>query len=176
MSFHSSTRERLEILDKFYHDIFSEIPPVNSVLDLACGLNPLSIPWIPQFERLEYCVYDIYADLVDFLNAFIALLPVKGHAQVRDVLFDPPKRKGDLALILKTIPCFDQIDKAAVQTMLQQINVDNLVISFPVTSLGGTEKMMIRNYTERFGKIAGQMNWNIKKMSFKTELVFLVSK
>jgi 16S rRNA (guanine(1405)-N(7))-methyltransferase len=176
MSLHSSTKERLEILNKFYQDIFSEIPRVNSVLDLACGLNPLSIPWIPQFERLEYCAYDIYADLVDFLNAFIELLSVKGHAEVRDVLFDPPKHKADLALILKTIPCFDRIDKTAVQAMLQQINVDSLVVSFPVASLGGTERMMIRNYTERFEKIARQMNWNIKKMLFKTELVFLVTK
>jgi 16S rRNA (guanine(1405)-N(7))-methyltransferase len=176
MRFHSSTKERLEILDKFYADIFSEISPVNSVLDLACGLNPLSIPWIPQFERLEYYAYDIYADLVDFLNAFIELLAVKGHAEVRDVLFDPPKRRGDLALILKTIPCFDQIDKTAVQTMLQQVNADNLAISFPVTSLGGTDKMMIKNYTERFKKIACGKDWKIKKMLFKTELVFLVSK
>jgi 16S rRNA (guanine(1405)-N(7))-methyltransferase len=176
MRFHSSTKERLEVLDKFYADVFSEISPVNSVLDLACGLNPLSIPWIPHFERLEYCAYDIYADLVDFLNAFLELLPLKGHAEVRDVLFNPPRRKGDLAFILKTVPCLDQIDAVAVQTMLQQINVDNLVISFPVRSLGGTEKMMIRNYTERFEKMARQINWNIKKMLFETELVFLVSK
>jgi 16S rRNA (guanine(1405)-N(7))-methyltransferase len=176
MRFHSSTKERLEILDKFYADIFSEISPVHSVLDLACGLNPLSIPWIPEFERLEYWAYDIYADLVDFLNAFIKLLAVKGHAEVRDVLFNPPERKGDLALILKTLPCFDQIDKTAVETMLQQINVDNLVISFPVRSLGGDDKMMIKNYTKRFDKIACQKDWHIKKMLFKTELVFLVSK
>jgi 16S rRNA (guanine(1405)-N(7))-methyltransferase len=176
MKFHSSTKERLEILDKFYADIFSEISPANSVLDLACGLNPLSIPWIPQFERLEYCAYDIYADLVGFLNAFIELLAVKGRAEVRDVLFNPPRRKADLGLILKTIPCFDQIDKTAVQTMLQQINADNLVISFPVKSLGGNEKMMIKNYTERFEKIACEKDWKIKKMLFKTELVFIVSK
>jgi 16S rRNA (guanine(1405)-N(7))-methyltransferase len=176
MGFHSSTKERLMILDRFYGEIFSEVSPVNSVLDLACGLNPLSIPWMPQFEGLEYWAYDIYADLVDFLNGFIGLLGVKGHAEVRDVLFDPPRRKGDLALILKTVPCFDQIDKAAVQTMLQRINVDNLVVSFPVASLGGTEKMMVRNYTERFEKIACEKDWKIKKMLFKTELVFLVSK
>jgi 16S rRNA (guanine(1405)-N(7))-methyltransferase len=176
MIFHSSTKERLEILDKFYADIFSEISPVNSVLDLACGLDPLSIPWIPQFKRLEYYAYDIYTDLVDFLNGFIELLTVKGHAEVRDVLFNPPKRKGDLALILKTVPCFDQIDKTALNTMLQQINVDNLVISFPIRSLGGIEKAMIKNYTERFERIACKKNWNIKKILFKTELAFLVSK
>jgi 16S rRNA (guanine(1405)-N(7))-methyltransferase len=176
MSFHSSTKERLEILDKFYADIFSEISTVNSVIDLACGLNPLSILWMPHFEELEYYAYDIYADLVDFLNAFIELVAVDGHAEVRDVLFNPPKRKGDLALILKTVPCFDQINTRAVPKMLEQVNVDNLVISFPVKSLGGIEKMMVKNYTERFDKIACEKDWDIKKMLFKTELVFLVSK
>lgn len=39
MCLHSSTRERLTVLDDFYKKIFSEPHPIRSVLDIACGLN-----------------------------------------------------------------------------------------------------------------------------------------
>jgi 16S rRNA (guanine(1405)-N(7))-methyltransferase len=176
MSFHSSTKERLDILDRFYADIFSQLPPIDSVMDVACGLNPLSIPWMPNFESLEYHAYDIYKDLIGFLDAFLDIVNIKGHAEVRDVLFDPPQFRADLALILKTIPCFDQIDRIATSTILERINADHFVISFPVKSLGGIEKMMVKNYTERFNNIVRRENWKVRRVLFKTELTFLVSK
>src|SRR6516164_27288 len=43
---HSSTRERLPILDQFYNTILANIHPINSVIDIACGLHPLAIPWM----------------------------------------------------------------------------------------------------------------------------------
>ena len=48
MGHHSSTKERLEILDTFYATVLADLPPIRSVLDLACGLNPLAIPWMAE--------------------------------------------------------------------------------------------------------------------------------
>src|SRR5437899_2970166 len=58
MTYHASTRERLPILDQFYTQIFTHLPPIRTVLDIACGLNPLAIPWIPLAENAEYYAYD----------------------------------------------------------------------------------------------------------------------
>lgn len=44
MARHASTRERLPIVQRFYAEIFAALPPVRSVLDVGCGLNPLAIP------------------------------------------------------------------------------------------------------------------------------------
>jgi 16S rRNA (guanine(1405)-N(7))-methyltransferase len=44
MRYHSSTRDRLNILDEFYKRIFALLPPVHSIVDVACGLHPLAIP------------------------------------------------------------------------------------------------------------------------------------
>src|SRR5712692_6183387 len=51
MSYHASTRERLPILEQFYATILADLPPINSVIDLACGLHPLAIPWMPLREH-----------------------------------------------------------------------------------------------------------------------------
>ena len=59
MAAHASTYERLPLLDTFYRQLFQRLPPVNSVLDVACGLHPLARPWMPlpsalTLHRLRY--------------------------------------------------------------------------------------------------------------------------
>src|SRR5579862_4041925 len=41
MQSHASTRERLPILEQFYKEALLDIGPIHSVVDIACGLNPL---------------------------------------------------------------------------------------------------------------------------------------
>ncbi|MFN2138329.1 MAG: 16S rRNA methyltransferase, partial [Candidatus Promineifilaceae bacterium] len=42
---HLSTRERLPIMRAFYEQIFAVTGRPSRLLDLACGLNPLALPW-----------------------------------------------------------------------------------------------------------------------------------
>src|SRR5207249_948451 len=136
MDHHASTRERLPILDQFYATIFAELPPINSVLDLACGLNPLAIPWMPLMPNARYYAYDIYQPEIDFLNIALGMLGVEGHYESRDITQSPPEQHAALALILKTIPCLEQLDKQAGAHLLQTIDARYLLISFPIHSLG----------------------------------------
>jgi 16S rRNA (guanine(1405)-N(7))-methyltransferase len=176
MSHHSSTRERLAILDRFYATTLAGLPPFRSVLDVACGLNPLAIPWMPLAENAEYYAVDIYQDMVDFLNRFMALLPIQGHAQAGDVLQACPAQPVDVAFVLKTLPCLEQVDKAAGRRLLDAINADHLLVSFPVHSLGGRSKGMAANYEARFRELVADKDWAVKRFEFVTELVFRVSK
>jgi 16S rRNA (guanine(1405)-N(7))-methyltransferase len=176
MNQHASTKERLPILSQFYTTLLADLPPVHTVVDLACGLNPLALPWMPVAVDVTYYAYDIYQDMVDFLNAFMALAGVKGQAEARDVIHACPTFKADLALILKAIPCLEQIDKSAGPRLLDMINADHLLISFPGHSLGGREKGMRVNYETRFWELVAHKNWAIKRFEFANELVFLVTK
>jgi 16S rRNA (guanine(1405)-N(7))-methyltransferase len=176
MNQHASTRERLPILSQFYTTLLADLPPLHTVVDIACGLNPLALPWMPVAVDVTYYAYDIYQDMVDFLNAFMALAGVKGQAEARDVINDCPTPKVDLAFILKAIPCLEQIDKSAGPRLLDMINADHLLISFPVHSLGGREKGMSVNYETRFWELVANKDWAIKRFEFANELVFLVTK
>jgi len=175
MNHHASTRERLPILEQFYQTILAELPPVRSVLDIACGLNPLALPWMPFAVPVEYRACDIYHDMVDFLNHFMALLPVQGQAEVRDVLQDCPTRAVDLALVLKTIPCLEQVDKTAGSRLLHTINARHIVVSFPVHSLGGRARGMQNHYATGFQALLDPA-WSVKRLEFATELAFLITK
>ena len=178
MSYHYSTRERLNILDEFYAKIFSLIPPVQSIMDVACGFNPLSIPWMPISEKVTYYAYDVYKDMISLLNEFMAINNVRGYAEARDVTQHAPEINADLAFILNTIPCLEQIDKRAGLKIMESINANFLAVSFPAKTLGGRgrEKNMLKHYKARFSELTREKDWAIQRLEFKKELVFLIKK
>ena len=73
MASHASTRERLQLLGDFYPRLFDESDKPGTLLDLACGLNPLSWRWMGLPAGTCYRVYDIHAPRVAFLNEYFRL-------------------------------------------------------------------------------------------------------
>ena len=178
MSRHASTRERLPLLERFYAEIFALLPPVHSVLDIACGLHPLAIPWMPLAENAAYYAYDIYADMANFLQAWMAMLPVQGLAWSSDVLQSCPTQRADVAFLLKALPCLEQIDASAGQRLLHGIQADYLVVSFPARSLGGRQKGMVEHYETRFSALLAEtQRWRVSgRLAFASELVFVTER
>lgn len=175
MKCHSSTRERLPLLDEFYDALLAGLPPLRAVLDIGCGLHPLAIPWMGLPEGAEYLAIDIYEDMAAFLNGFFALLPVRGRAEAGDVLQSPPAGRADLAFLLKTIPCLEQVEKEAGRRLLEAIPADVLLVSFPVHSLGGRrDRGMEVNYEARFAELVAGKVWEVERFDFPGELVFRV--
>ncbi|WP_420630028.1 16S rRNA methyltransferase [Candidatus Leptofilum sp.] len=174
MQAHASTRERLSILDEFYTTILADLPPVRTVLDLACGLNPLMYPWLPLPEDVQFTAVDIYSDMLTFIQDFFEIAGVNGRTQQRDIIGNPPTEKYDLILLLKTIPCLEQVDKLAGEKLVDGLNGRTLLISYPTQSLGGRGKGMVENYAQQFERLANGRNWQVQRFDFATELAFLV--
>jgi 16S rRNA (guanine(1405)-N(7))-methyltransferase len=182
MRHHASTRERLPILDEFYGVIFRRLPPIRRVLDVACGHNPLALPWMWLAANAEYFAYDVDAAMVGFLNQAFALAPISAGnppqrvAVVRDIVADPPTEPADLALVLKAIPCLEQLDKAAGSRLLDALNAPYLLVSFPARSLGGRQLGMVDHYSAHFAELIAGRGWAVEELSFESEVAFLVTK
>ncbi len=176
MRLHSSTAERLSILDTFFTTTLASLGPVTSVLDIACGLNPLALPWLPLAAGCTYHAYDIFSDMIAFLNAWFALAGVQGQAHLADIGTAIPSQPAQIALILKTLPCLEQADKTLSERLLDAIQAPHLLISFPVRSLGGKQKGMADTYTRRMEELTTGRNWTVQRFEFDTELAFLVSR
>jgi len=182
MTNHASTKERLPILEQFYSTLFADLAPIHSILDLACGLNPLALPWMNAADDVEYYACDIYQHMMNFLNEYMQLMGIQGHAQPCDVIHECPTNVVDVALLLKALPCLEQIDKQATHTILNSLNARYIIVSYPIYSLGGKNKGMAAHYETQFREfVDGQINqasqkWEIKKYSFETELAFVLKK
>jgi 16S rRNA (guanine(1405)-N(7))-methyltransferase len=176
MPHHASTRERLPILDEFYQVTLGDIAPVQSVIDIACGLNPLTIPWMPLDPNAHYYAYDIYEDMIGFVQGFMNLIGIQGEAEAHDMGAYIPSQTVDLALILKTLPCLEQVDKQTSLRLIDGLNARHLLISYPVRSLGGSNKGMAENYEAHLERLLADKSWTVQRYEFKTELAFLVTK
>lgn len=175
LSNHASSRERLPILDQFYQAIFAVLPPVNTVIDVACGLNPLYAAWLPPLEH--YYAYDLYDDLAWFLSESFQICGVSGTAEARDVIGNPPTIRADVALVLKTLPCLEQSHGGASMSLLNALKVEHLVVSFPSRSLSGRGgKGMAENYEARFMALIEAGGYtHLRKIAFENEWVFVVT-
>lgn len=176
MAGHTSTRERLSILDKFFAATLAALPPPGRVLDVACGLNPVARSWMPLPPTTEYLAFDIYGDQIDFLNRFFALVGYPGRAEVRDVIANPPTTAADLALVLKTLPCLEAVDRHAPARLLDSLAAPLLLVSFPSQTLGGRRKGMAAHYEARFVQLVSERNWTAERFEFQTELAFVIRK
>ncbi|HZW03190.1 MAG TPA: hypothetical protein VFF68_04645 [Anaerolineaceae bacterium] len=174
MAHHASTKERLPILETFYAEALAPLGPVRSVIDLACGLNPLCLPWIPLAEGAPYYACDIYAESIAFINRFFAHFRQPGEAFLCDLIGAVPDVPAHLALLLKTIPCLEQVDKSIGSRLLEQIPAENLLVSFPAQSLGGRSKGMVDNYEAHFHELVAGKDWSVTRFEFQTELAFLI--
>ena len=173
---HASTAERLSIHEDFFKTTLAAIAPVTSILDLACGLNPLNLPWIPTADQFTYEACDIYSDMTGYLNAFFSHFDIDGHASLCDLTSTIPQTRSHVAFLLKTIPCLEQIDKAAGKRLLEGLNAENILVSFPAHSLGGRSKGMVQNYEAHFNDLIGGNNWQVTRFEFPGELAYLVRK
>ena len=178
LSLHASTRERLPIVENFFRETLASIAPIHSVLDLACGLTPLALPWMPLAEKFEYFACDIYGDQCDYLNYFFRYLGIAGEARVEDLSTPTQfvKKPVQVVFLLKTIACLEHLDKNIGRKLLQNIEAEHVLVSFPARSLGGHAKGMGRYYEKHFYEITEGLNWKIRSFEFLNELAFLLSR
>ena len=177
MKRHVSTRERLPFLDKFYTPLLAGLQPIQSLVDIGCGLHPLALPWMGLPANATYIALDIYKDMAAFLNDFFALLPIRGRAEAGDILQSLPPGQADLALILKTIPCLEQVEQSAGRQLLATVQANVLLVSFPAQSLAGRRgKGMEANYAAHFQDLVADTGWSVERFDFPTELVYRVRK
>lgn len=174
MRSHSSTNERLPILNEFFHKCLKSLAPIHSLLDLGCGLNPLALAWMPLAKDPMYLGIDVLADMTGFDQQFLQHTRIRGRVICKDFLGVLPKQHFQVALVLKIIPLIDQIEKENTRQWLENIPADHLLVSYPVYSLSRKGKGMLENYTMRFMKMIEGGNWKMERFEFSTELAFLL--
>ena len=176
MAKHHSTRERLPILETFFHETLASISPVRSILDLACGFNPLALPWMPIAEDFQYKGCDIFSDMVDFLTVFSSHFSMDAEFSTCNLIDCNFSGQYQVAFLLKTIPCLEQLESDFGSKLLEAIPADFLLISFPVRSLSGRGKGMRESYANRLEQILSRQDWPVQTFEFSDELAYLVKK
>ncbi len=176
MARHASTRERLPIVQRFYAEILAALPPIRSVLDVGCGLNPLAIPWMPLAPDVVYHASDIDSAVIELVAQYLALVGIPGNVEVRDQAGNPGGPPVDLALALKLLPVLEQIERGAAARLLDALDAPFVLVSYPVHTLGGRRKGMGATYERQLETIVVGRQWEMRRFAFPGELAFLIRK
>lgn len=173
----SSTRERIQILDRFYVDIFRITGIPRTIIDHACGLNPLTIHWMNLPEHIKYYAYDIDTELINFIESISRLFGLQDIiiAKVADVLTDQFPY-ADVVFMLKLLPILERRKKGSSIKAMREQRCKFLVTSFPTTSLSGDYKGMTEFYPNWFKELIKDQPWSYELLHFETEIVFIVDK
>ena len=143
---HSSTRERLEGAEALYERVLRAAGQPASVLDLACGLNPLIL------GRMGLTVrgMDISGGCVRLVNEWARVMEWDVHAECRDLLCNPEMEEADLALMMKLLPVLEQQKKGSAMELVSSVPAKKICVTFPMRTLGGRKVGMEQHYSEWF--------------------------
>jgi 16S rRNA (guanine(1405)-N(7))-methyltransferase len=176
MRAHDSTRERLPLLDTFYPRIFEVTGSPQRVLDIACALNPLAIPWMNLPAGAHFYAYDIHQQRLDFLSRYFALLPgINAQAVMQDILVYYPQPSGDVALLLKEIHRMEKRRRGIVLPLLDALDVGWIVLSSPTHSRTGRHTTK-DTYRQQVHDIIADRPWPVTEIEFENELVYCLNK
>jgi 16S rRNA (guanine(1405)-N(7))-methyltransferase len=152
MRTHASAAERVDWLEPFYLQVAEWCGTPGSVVDLACGLNPLAIPWMLLAPDTSYRAYEIDRDVVAALAGLDDVLPVTVAASTCDLVAAAPPVSAELTLLLKTVTTLEQQDAGAAARVLSEVDSAHVVVSLPRRSLSGR-----REYADDADAIVGQV-------------------
>lgn len=147
LSRHASTRERLPLtdMDALYARIFDITGRPRSVLDLACGINPLYL----GARGIETAGMDISGSAVEAVNRFGEVYGMPVSAACADLLCPGaiPRRRFDMALLFKLLPLLERQRAGASLAVMDAVNAEYLVVSFPTRTLTGRNVGMAAQYS-----------------------------
>jgi 16S rRNA (guanine(1405)-N(7))-methyltransferase len=172
LSLHISTKERISFYQELYDEIFSTIGVPESIIDIACGFNPFSIPWINKL--INYLAYDIDSVIIDAINRFFQIIKYPGLAINQDVIYNSVKDNTDVAFAFKFLPIIEQIKRGHTQEFLKNLNVKFIVVSFPLRSISGRKKGMFYHYQEMFKPILVEHFIFVKEIVMGNEMFYIL--
>ncbi len=110
---------------------------VQSIIDLGCGLNPLSFPF-DLFDLKSYLAYDLNSAVVNKINDFLKDNRLFG--KVKAVQLDFVRHleelpKSDAALLFKVLDLIEEKGHKLAEKVILQLRVKYLIISFPLKTL-----------------------------------------
>ncbi|OGY55727.1 MAG: hypothetical protein A2912_01290 [Candidatus Buchananbacteria bacterium RIFCSPLOWO2_01_FULL_40_23b] len=179
---HASTQERLVIYSELYTKLFAITGKPGVVLDLGCGLNPLSLP-LMKLKSVSYFAYDIHADQVDLLNAFFDLMQKRmsafnGKARILDLLdvkVVGGLPKADMALLFKVA---DVLDKNKGHTkseaVFRAVPARFVVVSFATKTMSGKRMTAPRRIWMEW--MCDRLGWKYTVVEFENEIFYVVEK
>lgn len=175
MQAHASTRERLPYIEEFATLLKKRTQGATIILDLACALDPLLLPWLDLPLSTRFLAYDIHKPRIDFLNTWFGLAYPQASAIQQDILLNTPQEPADCAFFFKEAHRFEKREPGCNRAFFERLNVQLLIVSLPANDLSGHHSLAEFHTNLVKSAVEGHA-WQMACEQVGNELVFLIDK
>ncbi len=177
---HLSTKERLPLYPVIYEKIFAIAGEPKVILDLGCGLNPVSYPFMKV--KAEYYASELTEADCKFLEKCFEKMKIKGKAIPLDLIEaanNPEMLKkfpeADVCFLFKVL---DEIERKkgrkTSEALIKSINAKYLVISFATKKVTG--KPMKYPYRRWLEQMLTRLGYEFEIIKESNEIFYVVKK
>lgn len=178
---HASTKERLLFYRELYAKIFAITGKPATILDLGCGMNPFSLPYM-KLKTCHYYAYDIGEEDLTNINEFFYWWgkqhpTLQGRADIFDLLRSEFSLlpRADICFLFKVTDIVDQGKghKATEKAMLD-IPAKYIVLSFSTVTMSG--KPMTAPRRSWVELLCNRLGFFFSVITFPTEIFYVIRK
>jgi len=180
---HTSTRERMSFYEDLYHALFQLIGKPQSILDVGCGLNPVSYPFM-HLKDVAYTASDFSQRDCDFVKNYFDLLtkryPVHGEVICINVLDDEGiaalKRLPavDVCFLFKVSDLIDRKGHKPTEKVVQAVHAKYVIVSFSTKTLSG--QLMEKRRRVWFETMIERLGYSFEIVEKQNELFYVIKK
>lgn len=175
LSSHKSSAERLNFYPEIYENIFSHTGKPKSILDLACGLNPLSFPWM-GLEKVDYFASELTEQDSKFIQEYFHIIKpfgLNGKAFAMNLVKFKKLPKTDICFLFKTLDSLEDLEKDYSEKLLKKIPAKFVVVSFPTMSIGGRNPIRQRGW---FLRMMRNLGYSAESFEIENEIFYMIKK
>ena len=179
---HSSTSERLSFYPQLYEHIFSITGKPQVMVDLGCGLNPLSLP-LMNLHHITYYAYDVNETDLHIVQIFFDRYKTKhqgfnGHVAVLD-LFDIEQLSSlptsDVCFLFKVTDLLDAgKGHKASEKVISTVPARFVVVSFPTKTMSGKPMNAPRRRWMEW--MCQRIGYEYTILEFENEIFYVIEK
>jgi 16S rRNA (guanine(1405)-N(7))-methyltransferase len=175
-----SSKERLKEYQNIYKKIFKITGRPKKIIDLGCGLNPVSYPYM-GLNGINYYAYDIDKEDCDFLNKYFRLMKEYTHLKAKAFVTNLRKiseikkiPRAEVCFMFKFLDVIEEKGHKLSEEIIKTLNCNYLVISFSTKTVSGKKmKYPHRGWIER---MLERINLKYEKISLSNEVFYIISK
>jgi len=174
LSLHLSTKERFENYSLIYENIFKIAGKPRVILDLGCGLNPLSAHYL-GLNKFRYIASDIDKSNLMFIDEFFKLSGIDGRTVLLDLTNSSDLQKlafieSDICFMLKLL----EVDKRIAEEIITSVNAKYIVASFSTINLQG--RIMSNPEREWLEKLLKRLKMKFSTFKTENEIFYVIRK
>ena len=146
LTLHASSRERIPDMAWLYGRALPALGDPRTILDLACGLNPLYLGSL----GLKVRGIELQSDAARLVNDWAKAFGWDVRVEPGDLAGDSSLPEADATLLMKLLPLMDKQMAGGGKALLERVRSKKALVTFPTRTLSGRNVGMQTHYETSF--------------------------